>query len=372
MGKLKIHLKSPAALNKWKDAFGFGRVYQSLVKELARRDDVRLVKDFRRADIQVCLCLPFQRWEYSHWFSDNIYPLRRKNLFNRFRRWWENMALGDNHPVKVVYTVWETTRLPYGWDEVLNEMAAVFTASSWCAAVIQNDGVAPPVHVVPHGIDPESFPYVERDWQAKPFVYLSQYMHPHDRKGGMLVRQAFAELNLPDTYLVEKWYPTISAAWGPANYPEARRVEIGQFLNRDSYMDLLRQCHVSVNPFRGEAFALMPAETAATGMATILTNWSGATDYMQPDCFRPLKYTLCAPGEDYVNTQSAYEARTPPAQDALVDPVDLRGAMREMYENRESAKWMGVKARDHLLRSWTWEHAANKFVASCQEVLSVQ
>lgn len=341
----KLHLKSPAAFNRQRDAYGYGRLYYEIKAELLKRDDVVLVEDYKQADIQVCLALPHQKLKYFHWWG-------------RFR-----------HPVQVVYATWETTRIPIDWAEVLNTMAGVFTTSEWCVDVFKENGVTAPVYNVPHGVDIEKFPFLERDWSAKPFVYLWQGMHPNDRKGRKWIEQAFQELALPDTRLILKWYPMIAKAWGPAVYPEARKLEIGQFLEKDDYVDLMRDCHVSVNPFRGEGFGMLPLETAATGMATIATNWSGATEYLNDTCFRPLKYSLCEPGQDYISTVASTDCTTLPGQDAIPDLDDLKAAMLYFYENREAAAELGRRAHEYIKQEWSWARAADMFVKACKSIL---
>lgn len=341
---LNIHFRSPALWNRQRDFYGYGRVFFKLREALLQREDVRLVEDYKHADIQVCLCHPHQRWEYFHWWGH------------------------ERHPVQVIYTTWETTRLPLDWHEVLNSCAGVFTVSDWSVGVYRNDGITAQLFNVPHGVDTEYFKYLERDWQSERFYFLWQGMYFVDRKGLKWARQAFTELNLPNAWLVEKWYPMISRAWGPVRYDAERRIQIGQFLEKDDYHDLLRSCHVSVNPTRGEGFGMLPLETASTGMATIVTDWSGVKEYVTPECFWPLKYKLCEPGQDYVTTYAYALAKTKPGQDAIPDVEDLKKAMLYFYENREAAREMGLRAHEHA-KQFTWARAAQMFVDSCHAVL---
>jgi glycosyltransferase involved in cell wall biosynthesis len=340
---MKVNLKSPAERNRFVDAYGFGKVYHSLMNELRESREIEFVD--HDEDLRICLCLPDIKWDYFHWWGRN-----------RMER-------------QAIMTVWETTQVPYGWVDVINSGVAMMTASTWCADIFSRCGVNVPIHIVPHGVDAEKFLYLERDWKSSRFYFLWQGMHTYDRKGLKYVRQAFSELNLKDAWLIEKWYPLVSNDWGPFSYQSERRIEIGRFLDYADYLQLLQQCHVSVNPFRGEGFGLMPLETACTGMFTIATNWSGPKDYLRTECFWPLKYQLCEPQQDYISTSLHVDFITAPAQDAVPDIEDLKKAMLWAYENRDAAAEIGRMAHNYVSRELTWKRAADKFVGACKKIL---
>ena len=370
---LKVQFRSGASIDRAGEAYGCGRVHTSLMKFMAGRDDIKFVDSAREADLQVCYTLPAQNWQSFHWWG------RRR------------------HPRQVIFTFSDASELPLGWKEILLEMKAVFAPSHWGAEIFRRSlGNAVPVHLVHHGVDPEAFPYLERDWNAKPFVYLWQGMHPADRKGFCYVRQAFQELNLPDTWLLAKWYPKCSTPWPPAVHGSERMTTVGMFLKREAYRDMLQKCHVSLNPSRGECFGMMPLETASTGMPSAATNWSGFTDYLNPRWFKtvkrfapewlqqrkfyqqldkkyfwPLKYTLSEPGQDYISTSvNVRNIEMPPtAQDAIVDMDDLKDCMRYFYENRQEAAAMGKRAHEYVKAHWGWSRCADMFVDACKKVM---
>lgn len=345
---IRIQLRSVGAIDRAKEAYGYGRVYHSLMPLLLQRDDVRMVDSARAADIQVCHTAPARDSQRFHWWG------RRR------------------HPVQVIYTVWEESELPLGWIETLLEMKAVFTASQWCVNLfrrsLQN---RIPVHLVHHGVSADSFEYLERDWNATPFIFIWQGMHQADRKGAIYARKAFTELNLPEAWLIEKWYPKCSRPWGPYAYHRERRMEIGQFLLKADYLKLLQRCHVSLCCSRGEGFGMMPLEVGLTGMPSVVTNWSGFTDYINPQCFRPLKYRLSEPGQDFISTSPfVKKMRMPPAaQDAIPDIDDLKEAMKFFYENRQAAAAMGQRAHEYVKTNWGWERCTEQFVQACKQVL---
>lgn len=348
---LKIHFHTGAKTNSAKHCFGYGRVYHSLLRFVPRVAEVKFVENYKEADIQVCMIMPEMSVKYYHWWG-------RKQ-----------------HPVQVFYTPWDAEKIPPSWFEVLFEHTnakAIFTTSRWCVSTFANAfrkyGKKLPIYLAQHGVNVEAFPYFERDWSGD-LVYLWQGQNLMDRKRGALVREAFMDLQLQNAHLVEKWYPIDSAPWGPYEYTEQKRLEVGQFLNGQSYHDLLKMSHVSVNPSRAEGFGLLPLETACTGMATAATNWSGFTDYLNDECFWPLAYELSAEGEDYFNTSLFNsDLKVPPCQDALVSKEEVQRFMLWCYENREAAKEMGKRAHEYVKKNWTWDRSALQFLDALHDV----
>lgn len=351
----KLQFKSPAFRGRAGNAYGYGRVYRSLLKYFESRPDrVRLVERKNDADIQVCWAQPFREWESIPYFKL------------------------DRHPVQVIYTTWEETRLPQGWVEELNKVKAVFTTSRFCLQMVQDNGVGVPLYRVPHAVEVEQFPFMPRDWSGsrsvwwpdKKFVFLWQAMHPKDRRNRELAQAAFYDLKLDDAWFLQKWYPLVSAEVPPLRNDRTHETFMGNFMPDKLYRQMLGLCHCFVSPTRGEGFGLMPLEAASTGMVSLATNWSGTTDYLDDAHFRPLKYSLSKPGESYVMSSPDNDVRVDGlSQDALVDYEDLKSAMLWVYENREVAAEMGKKASDYVRENWTWDKAGEQFLDACLKVI---
>ena len=61
-----------------------------------------------------------------------------------------------------VNTMWETSRLPADWPARLNRARAVIVPTRFVADVFRRSGVTVPIDVVPEGIDPDVYRYLER------------------------------------------------------------------------------------------------------------------------------------------------------------------------------------------------------------------
>lgn len=340
-----VHFKSQVAYGTTGEAYGYGRVWVELCDELSKRDDVKLVDDWMKADLQVCWMQPFWHWEYYPWYK-------------------------REHPVQVLYTTWECTRIPQHWRRIINEREALFTTSRFCVEVFKDCGVEVPVHLVGHGVNAEKFPYMERDWNNGNFVFFWQGVHPADRKGMKLVHRAFKELNLKDAILIEKWHPIFSRNWIDGR-PSNPIKQFGCIFEKSEYMKLLARCHASINPTRGEGFGFLPLEAAATGMFTAVTPWSGVTDYLDGMNYWPINYELSKHGEAFFVTSTSIELENKKqAYDAVPQFDDVKAAMLWAYENRKEAEEMGRQASSHVLANNGWNKSADEFVAACRKVLN--
>jgi glycosyltransferase involved in cell wall biosynthesis len=61
-----------------------------------------------------------------------------------------------------INTMWESNRLPQGWTATLNEARAVVVPTRYVADVCRCSGVEAAIEVVPEGVDPGLYPYVDR------------------------------------------------------------------------------------------------------------------------------------------------------------------------------------------------------------------
>jgi len=261
------------------------------------------------------------------------------------------------------YCMFECSVPPKGWVDVLEgrlpgvqPVDGLLVPSTWCGEMFRENGVTCPIHVVPHGIGPEEFPILERD-PERPFTFLWQGVVPNDRKGAWLVREAFESLGYVDTRLVLKWWNQQSPRGFYWKDNDKRIEHIGLKLSDPDMLNLLRRCDCSVNPTSGEGFGLIPLEHAATGMATMVTNWSGPADYATHVgmwCLTPIMKPSVFGGQIGLD-----------AVDATVSLHEMRGNMAWCAENRESALKMGRNVAERIHKSWTWRHAAERLIAAC-------
>lgn len=74
----------------------------------------------------------------------------------------ENLSRFRNARDLFLYTMWEYSKLPAGWNESINRARAVFVPTRFVAGVFRESGVHIPIEVVPQGVDPAVYHYEER------------------------------------------------------------------------------------------------------------------------------------------------------------------------------------------------------------------
>lgn len=347
MKALKVFYQSPASIAVQGNAYGYGRVFLSLLKHLKDDERIDLVESSDLADLKIVSSQPQEIHDCFPWVHED-------RLYGR----------------EVLYTTWETTALPKGWAEAINGYTAAFSTSQWCCDILKKNKVTIPVHNVPHGIDPEKFPYVERNWDDR-LIFFWQGMHMLDRKGGYYVEKAFKEAfqYMPNSGLVMKIYPMVSPIGPQMQDSEFPILKIRQFLDDEAYLGLLKQAHAFIFPSRGEAFGLMPLEYAATGMISAATGWGGMNEYLDEKYFEIIDYDLSKKGEDFFSTQKYINFKPQPGVDAIPDVNSIKGLMIDIYENRDKFREKALQAAGYIQEKWTWKNAADIFIKSCLKVV---
>jgi glycosyltransferase involved in cell wall biosynthesis len=176
----------------------------------------------------------------------------------------------------IVQTMFESTKLPEGWASALNKAKAVCVPSRWLIDVMKKNGVLRPVYVVAEGVS-ETFQYVDRRQYPEVFTFLA-IGDRGSRKGWDVALKAFHQAFGDDMR-----YKLIIKARSGKDFPFERFENPNIEVIREDYdeaqmMALYARCHAMIFPSRGEGFGLPPREFAATGGATICTQWSGLAD----------------------------------------------------------------------------------------------
>lgn len=177
---------------------------------------------------------------------------------------------------RIAVTMFESTKLPEGWVEGLNQCAAVVVPARFLVEIFRAEGVTVPIHVVPLGIN-EAYLTVKREPRHdRPYTFLA-IADRGLRKGWDLAWHAFRKAfhDNPNYKLILKCREN-----GMKNLSSAdSNVEI---LRRDfddeEMAALYARCDCMVFPTRGEGFGLPPREFAATGGTALATNWGGTAD----------------------------------------------------------------------------------------------
>jgi len=242
----------------------------------------------------------------------------------------------------------------------INDREGLVSPCPWCDDVYKRSGVTVPRFVVPLGIDPECYPFLDRPrrssftflWLGVNTGHINKLLTGEakaigDRKRGWLVRQAFKELNLPNSRLILKQLPWPNPKID-ISYHLGRGLvrELACWLTESEYLDIMRESDVMVWPTWAEGFGMPPLEAGATGMPVIVPNHTGIAEYFDPSWCLDLPYTL---GKIW---------RGRKVTGALIDIEDIKRQMLWAYENRGRVREMGKAGSEMIHKKWTWEKAA--------------
>lgn len=258
--------------------------------------------------------------------------------------------------MKLGYTMFENTKLPSGWTEQCNTMNAMIVPSQNQKEIFADNGVKVPILVFKHGVNQDYFHYVERP-KRQVYTFIDFAAPISVRKGGEYLYKAFkaAFPTQEDVRLVIK---TTEPFWLWGGLDDPRVDFIKNSIPPHEMLDILYDADCMVFPTHGEGFGLPPIQAMATGLPTIVTNWSGCTEYANPEYCYPINYKMIP--SPHWDTGGEWAE---PDFDHLVE------LMRYCYNNREEAAAKGKKAAEWIKQQWTWDSICTDFIKQLDNFL---
>jgi glycosyltransferase involved in cell wall biosynthesis len=257
-------------------------------------------------------------------------------------------------PYRVIYTMFESDKIPNDWKDYLDAADLVIVPSKWCQEVFKKAGVE--TTVVPLGYDDKVFKYVERPIKRdirQDFTFL-HYNAFNIRKGFPEVFKAFTQEFAKDEPVKMIFKTTLNQIPLPITKAQYPNIEI--ITGSCSDQELMQICARSdafVFPSRGEGFGMTPLETMATGLPAIVPNAHGHTEYFDANYMYEAKVAEMCPA-----LYSRYKNQDV-GKMVVCDIPELRKQMRWIYEHQKEAHEMGKKASEYV-KQWTFVETARK------------
>lgn len=257
---------------------------------------------------------------------------------------------------RILYTMFESSKIPEDWIEILKLADMVIVPSRWCQGVFAESGVK--TKVVPLGYDDKVFKYIERPVH-KPYTFL-HYDAFNTRKGHFEVFNAFNkafEGNKDVKMIFKTVRDAVSVPISPTQYPNIE-VIYGD-VPQSELMEIMSRADAFVFPSRGEGFGLTPLEAMATGLPSIVPNAHGISDYFNPN------YML----EAKVGGASVpiYRRLTDVGEMIKVDEDDLAEKMKWLVAHPEKGIEMGKKASEYV-KQFTYTQTANQLKKIIEDI----
>jgi len=255
-------------------------------------------------------------------------------------------------PYKIIYTMFESTKIPDDWIDYLEMADLILVPSKWCADVFKKSGIK--TRVVPLGFDDKVFTYRDRELkrEADKDFYFLHYNAFNVRKGFQEVFKAFVrefKKDEPVKLVLKTTLDYIPLPITKTQYPNII-IKLGKVSDYE-LAEICYQADCFVFPSRGEGFGMTPLEAMGTGLPAIIPNAHGLTEYFNPDFMYEVKVKEECPAI-YAKYKGIDVGKM-----SVCDVDDLRKKMRWVYDHQAEAMEKGKKASEYV-KGWTYEKTA--------------
>jgi len=255
-------------------------------------------------------------------------------------------------PYKIIYTMFESTKIPDDWIDYLEMADLILVPSKWCADVFKKSGIK--TRVVPLGFDDKVFTYRDRELkrEADKDFYFLHYNAFNVRKGFQEVFKAFVrefKKDEPVKLILKTTLDYIPLPITKTQYPNII-IKLGKVSDYE-LAEICYQADCFIFPSRGEGFGMTPLEAMGTGLPAIIPNAHGLTEYFNPDFMYEVKVKEECPAI-YAKYKGIDVGKM-----SVCDVDDLRKKMRWVYDHQAEAMEKGKKASEYV-KGWTYEKTA--------------
>ena len=215
----------------------------------------------------------------------------------------------EDNKRNIIYTMWETTKLPQHWPELLNQMDLVIVPSIFCEKIFKQSGVIAPIEIIPIPTNVDKFnniilnnEFVELLKDKLIFYYIFQwserknptailnayYSHFGSEDDVMLVIKSHITGNDTDKLEIENKVKNIrnDIKRNTNDYPKV--IIIADELDANQIGQIHNTCDILVAPTRGEGYGLPIFDAMLAGNHVITTNFSSHVDFT--DTYNLCKY----------------------------------------------------------------------------------
>lgn len=258
---------------------------------------------------------------------------------------------------RIWVTAFESTRIPWGWADILNESQGVIVPSNWLVDTFKKEGVTVPVHGIHQGVS-QVFKPVERVRAADaPYTFLliaDRSTRKGFEQGCFAFMRAFGED--PKYRLIIKARETFPIRFSNANV-DTRAVD----LSDDDMLKLYAEADCMIFPGR-EGFGLPPREFAATGGVSLALNWGGTADHL-PQWGLPIATKGMEPA------WPGHPKFAGLGEWAAIDIDDLAATMRHVATHRDFYRARAIQSAAFVTQTYDWSVYTDRVLSIWQEAL---
>lgn len=270
---------------------------------------------------------------------------------------WELYTPLVNRGVRLALTMFESTILPEGWVERLNQADGIVVPSVWQVKVFRDNGITKPIRVIPLGIS-EAFCQPKKREVSDPFTFIA-FADRGYRKGWWHAVQAFVQAfgSSPKHRLILKTREAeMKGAFSNANIEV-----VTDQMDDAGLVSLYHRSHVMLASNCAEGFGFLAREFAGTGGVSMATNFGGTADDLHWWGL-PIPYTMGTawPDDDLWHGKLGKWAE--PDIPALV------ALMRHVAEHYTSYTDFGIQAAGFVRSNYRWQVFSQQVCEFWQEL----
>ena len=299
---------------------------------------------------------------------------------------------------KILFTMMETSeKVHHEYADRLNLADEIWTPSTWCKEVFENSGVAPPIKVMPLGVDTKHYAPgaepIQFSQNMRGFKFLTASGWSYRKGFDILIRAYLEEFsNKDDVSLIisTRYAGGLSKRSNDKILSEMALIrsmvrktngELPHVVLHSTYvseMDMPRlynsaDCFALIS--RGEGWGLPYCEAAACGLPVIASDHGGQRDFLDDEVaymVPPSSYFVSKttdPG-DLKNLSwisHFYEGQKFP--DFEGDSFQLvKHHLRYVFENYSEAEKKAAKLRQRMIENFDWRHSVMKAYERLREI----
>jgi autotransporter strand-loop-strand O-heptosyltransferase len=260
-------------------------------------------------------------------------------------------------PIKIAYTVWESTELEQNFFNQLLKFDYLWVVSVWHKEMAIKQGYPEErISIVNEGVDSEFFEPIEPKNDKFRFLFFGRWDY---RKALPEIIESFIKA-FPDNNDIE----LILSADNPYSIDgfsstEERlehygltddRIRVIHFPTRSEYIDYIKNGNVLITCARSEGWNIPLIEAMAAGTPSIYSNWGAQLEFAG-GLGNPVKISRELPAN--VGRDLGFAGDTPGLY-AEPDFSDLRRVLLDCYDNYRLKKKIALKESKIIQKNFTW------------------
>lgn len=255
---------------------------------------------------------------------------------------------------RIIYTMWETDKLPDNCVESLNKFHSIIVPTEWVRQTFKKSGVTRPIYKVPLGVDTDK---LSADFSAPPkqcvFGIAGRLAHGGVRKGLNWLMDVFKKA-FPveeDVFLKVKGFPDC-----PLTKSFDSRIQVLQaYLSDEEMAKWYRDLTAYINPSCSEGFGLHDLEAMSCGKPVIRTMYSGTTDFFDNSSGFVVKHNV-VPVDDPLIYQNCGNWGKP-------DEASMIAMLRYVYAHPGFAFLKGAHAHE-VAKRYSFKNSVDKLITT--------